>query len=308
MSTRISELTLSSCFLVGLLFAGNGIAQDAGDHPSIKLARILISDTAFNEFLDQVITVAPDVQIPFQGEINSRKKLIRQLQAVRPDLTSRIRWEKLQDKLARDLASRFSEDELQALLTFHRSEIGQKWLGQQAALSTEVFKNITQEIVHSYLKEIAQSQVSRIEAAMEGVGRKAIENARNGTPLPMEQLCRSWYEIIEETPGLTDYNLVERKTDGSFKFTGVTIDANEKTYTRITSRSHWFLEGRLLIETNEADPEIVTIYIIEQISATELQSRLVEEGSPVEDWIEIKETTTPFRIPSIPDGYELIEE
>lgn len=145
MAIRKVSLQISLCLAIACF--GAGARADVRSHRQavdelMRQVRVETLLAGWRQRLDtQAIELINDVlQGQREADISPAQKasVEKFSQSAKEAVDSALAWDTLRDGVAKIYMDRFSESEVRALLTFYRSPVGQKWVGQTAEVSAGI--------------------------------------------------------------------------------------------------------------------------------------------------------------------------
>lgn len=172
----IRKTGLRLFILLSLLSATSAVRADARTHRQAVdelMRQVRVENLALNwrQRLDnQAIELIGDVlQGRKEEELTSPQKAAVEnfSQKARASVDSALDWNALRDAVAKVYMSRFSEAEVRELLSFYRSAIGQKWVGQTAQITIDIDQLIQSRVQTAVpeFKRLGRSLRADFEAA-----------------------------------------------------------------------------------------------------------------------------------------------
>lgn len=293
-------------FAVGTCFL---CAQESETRTSARqLAELLVTKESLSRFLDSLTSVIPEMPIPNTPGKADRHQLAAAVKEFGKQHLEKTQVHVLQKALQQTLNAEFSEAELQTLVTFYRTELGQKWLKTQPALTASVAKSVAMQISNAIIDEQAKRTLEALRETLDDASLEQLNKAIAADAVSVNWLCQHWYELNQSDPDVTYYNSVNRQLDGTCFYSGITIEKSEKLYTRYSGNSRWTLMGRVILETIVGDEPMTSVYIIDHIAEDRMVSRLISEDTPSTEWETLTETTLRINVPPVPDGYTIEDE
>lgn len=212
-------------------------------------------------------------------------------------------WNKIENYMADEYASRYSSGELREIFEFYSSATGAKFISGHAEAKASAMRRVALAIFELPALERTKANLAKLIDSLAGPEKKLIQAASEAPQIPAKLIVGRWYTDDLDDKGNGFQGWSDKKPSGFNVLRGVEINHGTKEFMSFEDEGVWLVKGRLLVETNFDYTEKSSVYIIDSVTEDELRYRLVDPESESSDWPLMRDTRKAIQLPKKPTEY-----
>lgn len=153
-----------------------------------------------------------------------------------------------------------------------------------------------------------QDAIDSTAAQLKGEAKTLYDAALAAEPFPrQDELIFGKFHGEFKEEGFESYYEYDRQPAGVVNHVSVDMYLEDKEYMRIEDTFPWKSTGRVIYELNNNDPDLVYIFLLDEVTDEKLKYRIIDPEFGLDEVSESEDLRGPGSLPEVPEDFTEIE-